>query len=132
MVNDIADPALAWLLQKLPSAMEALGIRAAGVASNLIDTPYPPASKPGNPPHRRTGNLEAGIEHAESPDGLEMTLTSKRVGGDPRVPMYLEYGTSKMAPRPYMRVVANMAPQMVPLSMKRSLSAEATAHESGD
>ena len=131
-MNEIADPAFAWFMRKLPSAMEALGIRAAGTASKLIDTPYPPASRPGNPPHRRTGNLEAGIEHTESADGTEMVLSSKRAEGDPRVPMFLEFGTSKMAARPYMRVVANLSPQMAVESNRRAFSAEATAYESGD
>lgn len=70
-----------------------------------ISTPWPPASAPGQPPHRRTGRLHTGIMkftgiHGNSVRGI---MVSQRPGGDPAVPSYLEHGTNRMAARPYMR-----------------------------
>ena len=65
-----------------------------------ISISYPPASVPGMPPHKRSGELESSI-------------TSKVIKGSNKVEahisanadyaVHLEYGTSKMAPRPFMR-----------------------------
>lgn len=77
------------------------------VADELIqqlNTPYPPASKPGTDPHRRTGNLSAGIAHHvyEIGNGFTIMVTSSRAEGDENVPTYLEFGTEKMGARGYM------------------------------
>lgn len=60
-------------------------------------------SLPGNPPAPDTGNLRASINY-------EIHATSNEVYGvvgstqqDPDYAVYTEYGTSKMAPRPWLR-----------------------------
>lgn len=80
------------------------------VADELIErlnNAYPPASAPGESPHRRTGNLSAGIAHNiyEFSDGVTAIVTSDRASGSEDVPTYLEFGTEHMAPRPYMTPV---------------------------
>jgi hypothetical protein len=67
-----------------------------------ISTPYPPASKPGTPPHLRSGRLR---------DSMDSHVVSNVSGG--RVVMrvennapyagYLRDGTSKMAKRDFMQ-----------------------------
>lgn len=132
-MGDIANAANAFLERRLPRAMEALGIRAAGLITQELDTPFPPASKPGESPHKRTGNLQAGVSHAESREGDEYVtrLTSARAEGSPDVPIFLEKGTYKMAPRPYMVPVMLKGDQLVPETMRQSLSSEATYAAAG-
>lgn len=129
-MGEISDKVLPWFTGKLPAAMEALGIRAAAEVSNSIDTPYPPASSPNNPPHKRTGNLQAGVEHTEG--DAETTISSARAEGNPNVPRFLEFGTAKMAARPYMRPVMLHGDELVSAAMKRTFDGGATAYESGD
>ncbi len=60
-----------------------------------IDTPYPPASSPGHPPHKRTGYLQATTEVMRRGNGVHIRL--------PQYGTWLEGGTSKMDPRPFVR-----------------------------
>lgn len=62
---------------------------------SIIDTRYPPASRVGDPPAYRSGKLWWGYEAARLPEGDAVVLT------DVAYSPYLEYGTSKMAPRPH-------------------------------
>lgn len=64
-------------------------------------------SKPGEPPNRDTGVLQAGIENRMVSD-LEAEVSSNAPYAAP-----LEFGTSKMAARPYMRLARDkVAPEM--------------------
>jgi hypothetical protein len=68
-------------------------------AVELISTPGPPRSSPGNPPHVDTGALVASIE--SSVDNRDMT---GRVGTNLEYGLYLELGTKRgLAPRPWLR-----------------------------
>ena len=78
-----------------------------------LATNYPPASSPGEPPHRRTGNLQNGVEASYSESGLKVEISSLRAGGDELIPLWLEFGTSKMAARPYMRPSKMDAPNTI-------------------
>lgn len=99
-----------WLQQikrQHATALSSYGDQIVAETKADIDTPYPPASEPDTPPHRRKGYLHDGV-HRDGPDefqveGVVMHIVSERVEEDPRVPMFLEFGTSKMAARPYMR-----------------------------
>jgi HK97 gp10 family phage protein len=63
----------------------------------LISDPYPPASRPGRPPHRRTGKLLRSVK-------VVRTLTGARVqiGKDAIYASFLESGTRFMKARPFL------------------------------
>ena len=78
-----------------------LGEAAGIVADRIVESingPYPPASSPGDPPHRRTGRLRASVASEVDAD----TLTAV-VGAPGKVAYWLETGTRKMAARPFVR-----------------------------
>jgi phage gpG-like protein len=59
------------------------------------------ASAPGQPPAVLTGDLRASITHKVVRAGMFLTAM---VGSNKYTAPLLEFGTSKMAPRPFMRV----------------------------
>ena len=61
-----------------------------------ISIPFPPASSPGNPPHLRTGKLKGSVRYEYSVKQLELIA-------DIEYAKFLEFGTWKMAPRPFLR-----------------------------
>ncbi len=76
-----------------------LGEAAGLVADKMVESingPYPPASEPGESPHRRTGDLRASV--TSEVDGLVA-----RAGAPGKVAYWLETGTTKMAARPFVR-----------------------------
>lgn len=60
----------------------------------VVGSPYPPASNPGEPPHRRTGDLRSSISFTYANGKGQIAATSEHAG-------LLEYGTQKMSPRPF-------------------------------
>jgi len=52
------------------------------------------ASAPGQPPANNTGMLVKSIKHKKTKEGSEVSINADYAG-------YLEYGTSKMRPRPF-------------------------------
>jgi HK97 gp10 family phage protein len=60
-----------------------------------LSKPYPPASQPGQAPHRRTGRLQQTTK-AVYRDGAIVIRTTQ-------YGIYLDGGTSKMEPRPFIR-----------------------------
>lgn len=85
------------------SALDQFGQRVTNDIRERLSIQYPPASLPGEDPHKRTGRLREGIHHEieSSAEGLAMSVLSERSGGNPNVPLFLNEGTSKMKPRPY-------------------------------
>jgi hypothetical protein len=71
-----------------------------------VDTPYPPPSSPGEPPHRRTGGLQQRITTETTIDGDQII---NRTGAPGMVAFWLETGTrgkngsGGMKPRPFAR-----------------------------
>jgi len=63
-----------------------------------LNVPYPPASSPGESPHRRTGNLQRSAEVGAVRQPGKRTVNVLTPYGK-----YLEYGTVKMLPRPFVR-----------------------------
>lgn len=62
-----------------------------------LSTAYPPASSPGEFPHLRTGALRASIQ----PE-VDFAQQTAIVGSDLEYSRYLETGTTKMDPRPFL------------------------------
>ncbi|MCA1569751.1 MAG: hypothetical protein LC798_05400 [Chloroflexi bacterium] len=54
--------------------MEDAGRQIANDARQKLSKPYPPASRPGQPPHRRTGALAAAQEHKVTEEGGDIVL----------------------------------------------------------
>jgi HK97 gp10 family phage protein len=61
----------------------------------------PPPSKPGEPPHVQTGRLRQSIQ--PSPARVTGTVIEGEVSTNVEYAPGLEYGTRKMAARPFMR-----------------------------
>jgi len=62
-----------------------------------VQEPYPPASAPGEFPHKRTGGLLANIVSGIVGPGHAMA------GCDTPLALWLEFGTSRMEARPFIR-----------------------------
>lgn len=62
-------------------------------------------SRPGEPPNRDTGNLDQNIVATKTGD-LTAEVSSNAQAGDYSYSVGLEFGTSKMDERPYMRPAA--------------------------
>lgn len=61
-----------------------------------LGTPYPPASRPGAAPRRRTGDLQRLSIAKANPGSGTITLSNSAEHAK-----YLRDGTSRMAPRPW-------------------------------
>lgn len=83
----------------LVKTMEDIGSAIEAELQERLNEAWPPASLPGESPHRRTGLLRAGAGHQtdESEAGVTETIYSSRGGGDPNVPTYLEFGVQGRA-----------------------------------
>ena len=98
-------PELLWNSCR-PAIIQSLHIAGAAMALDVqrrISTFGPPRSSPGEPPHVDTGNLLKHIWWDVDEKNLVVYVIA-----DTKYAYYLEYGTSKMAPRPFMR---NKAPE---------------------
>ena len=100
------------LTRKLAAAHQVVGDKVAEELQASVSEPFPPASEPGEPPHRRSGDLERGIGHELVVDQnvtSEIKSTSEHsapveFGSSHEVP--LKDGGTKtvvVAPRPFMR-----------------------------
>jgi HK97 gp10 family phage protein len=83
-----------------------------------IGTQYPPASSPGEPPHKRTGGLQNSVGYNVTVAGpsanLEVTATAPYAA-------YLEYGTENMAARPFLRPEVDRIRQTLPQHVRNNL-----------
>lgn len=77
---------------------------------------WPPASLPGEPPAIRTGKLDLSIRVQPATFGGGQTIG----GVEATAPYadYLEFGTFKMAPRPFMRPALFEVNRQLPATMK--------------
>lgn len=74
-------------------------------------------SPPGMPPHYQTGELYGSIRYEVNAGTMVVTLIA-----DTPYAFYLEYGTERMAPRPFMRAgvyafASRVAPRVVAASL---------------
>lgn len=97
---------LAQVEAAVASGMATAGKALAASTVKKVSTPYPPASRPGNPPHARrgrSGGLAGAITHKVERQGQNVVLS---VGVPPdspnrKVAEYLQGGTGRMAARPF-------------------------------
>jgi len=73
-----------------------------------LGTAYPPASAPGDPPHLRTGVLRRSVRIEEVGDDY-VKVSAGGVGDLAPYAVHLEYGTSRMQPRPFVEPAVQAA-----------------------
>ena len=87
---------LASFKNRLSSAIAKIAAAGLDDLKAEVSTSGPQTSSPGSPPHEQSGGLEAGL--SVQTDGGNITFTSSApYSGE------VEFGTSQMAPRPFMR-----------------------------
>mgnify|MGYP001568738564 CR=1 FL=1 len=85
--NLLDNPVTEYLLAKVEEISDRI--------KTLLDTPYPPASVAGEPPHRRTGTLQESVL-IEDIQRHSVTLSELAPYAFP-----LEFGSIHMLPRPH-------------------------------
>lgn len=94
-----------------------LGRRAVAVESEmkrLVNESFPPASTPGESPHKRTGRLQTSIAWRLGEDAQGLYA---QIGSSVEYAIYLEQGTDQMAARPFMkRALENLGYRVVPVT----------------
>lgn len=89
-----------WVVRSaIADGMERAALNIKRSMKRRINRPYPPASRPGQSPRRRSGTLYRSIQFWINRKTLEMFI-GPDASSDP-YNVYLETGTSKMEPRPY-------------------------------
>ena len=93
----------------LQEAMLRVGARMVEAVTESISTAYPPPSEPGEPPHVRTGALLRSVR-IDSSEQEPPSVTVAAGGAGTLVPYAaaLEFGTSRMEPRPFMLPAAEL------------------------
>ncbi len=86
---------------EVAKALNRVGSRSVDRIKSELSGPYPPASSPGQPPHTRTGELQAKMKHKVSISGYYDVYL--RVYNTAPHADWLEFGTEKMAARPFLR-----------------------------
>jgi len=84
-----------------------------------INVPFPPASSPGEPPHKRTGNLRANIAYKVNRKTLEVYIAPTE---DAYYGFYLEYGAPRanLEPRPFLGVTIRENKTRIKISCQRA------------
>ncbi len=103
---------LIWKQDRIVVRVRAVMLRRAQFAAETLERevrarvgdPYPPASAPGQPPHRRTGALQRSIQGFVKPLAMKI-----RVGLSIAAPYakFLQRGTTRMAARPFLGTVSD-------------------------
>ena len=114
----ISDDILGFVIKQkgIKMGLEALGRSVVSEIQTSISTPYPPSSKPGEPPHMRTGRLRSEVKWTleETPEDFTLTIgVFPETPEDEKKALELEYGSSRMRPRPFIRRVLETIPQKV-------------------
>lgn len=92
-------------LNDLPQAIHAAAIKALEAYGDVlvdevresISEPYPPPSSPGDPPHRRSGELVRSISKT-----VDETTGQVEVGSNLAYAAYLQHGTDRLEARPFL------------------------------
>lgn len=97
----IADKAGGLLERQLPGVLETAGRLSVDAIRQDISIPAPPSSRPGEPPHFRTGTLFSSVDFSVSQGDETVTIGVTR-RGTPGVAAELERGSSRIRARPFM------------------------------
>ena len=94
IITDNTDIAKEELARRIPAIMEALGLEAEGNAITEVNKLV--YDTPESPSYIRTGRLKNSISHAVDDNDVY-------IGTNLEYASYVELGTSRMAPRPFLR-----------------------------
>lgn len=102
-----------WLTSRMPDVLEAAGQASVQALVVSLATPYPPASYPGEAPHRRSGWLmeNTGFLVFKEEDTV-------RVFSDAEYSIFLEFGTRKMQARPFLTPMMLKSDHIIPAFSK--------------
>lgn len=85
---------------------------------------YPPASQPGKPPHQRTQELSQSIPGSVGRVRANKNEVVWKFGTTVDYGLYLELGTSDMAPRPFLRPALSKTIREMPGIMRKAFKRE--------
>ena len=103
---------LLYLEQAQKQITQGIALEMKQEVKNLLDIPVSKngakivRSRPGQPPRKSSGNLQNSVDYLLEQKGTEISI---KVFCDNSAPyaLYLEYGTQKTAPRPFMLPTLN-------------------------
>jgi len=109
------DRTLAGLESTVARAMEGAGSALVSATKARVSAPYPPASRPGQPPHRRSGGLQGAMASRVSRSAGAVTLSMGVHASSPVADQAkaLARGTGRMAPRPFLGDLATTTDSVV-------------------
>lgn len=87
---------------EVTSALQAVAETVVAEARRHLDSAYATPSAAGEPPADPTGALAASLTVVDTPEGFAATAASPHA-------FFLEYGTTRMAARPFLRPAADAA-----------------------
>ena len=89
-----------WVVRSaIADGMERGAVVVKRTMRRFLNVPYPPASKPGQSPRKRTGNLRDSITYVLNRKTLTLLIGPSE---DAEYGLYLEFGTRTIEPRPFM------------------------------
>jgi hypothetical protein len=97
----IQDLAMAHATDQIATLAMMVAQKSVDLIKERISIPFPPASRPGRPPHLREGLLREGIDWTMASD--EVIVISAERQGTPGAATRLELGDSDLAPRPFLQ-----------------------------
>jgi HK97 gp10 family phage protein len=104
------------LERRVNSALDETAAEGQKFIAQTVSIPFPPPSAGGEPPHRRTGRLYRGIEATLNPKPFWRSIKTEAPYS-----IYLEFGTVRMAERPFMRPGARQVVKLAPGIFRKHL-----------
>lgn len=117
----LAEQLEAEIRARLLDGLREVGVEMEDDLRALINTSYPPASAPGQPPHRRSGALQAAVYSVvEEFVDAGPTVTIAYNNSIAPHAKFLASGTSKMAPRPSIALLKEKWRERFPQRMQKA------------